>query len=147
MRIGELASQVGLRTSALRYYESLGILGPVRRVSGRRDYGPDALNTLRLLLAAQRAGFTLAEARSLLGFLADRQRSPERWRDMARGKLEQLDASIERLQAARLTLADALGCTCAGEADACRLVTRDTARRSGRLGLPKGSFKRPARPS
>ena len=34
--ISEIAREVGLRTSAIRYYEQIGILLPARRVSGQR---------------------------------------------------------------------------------------------------------------
>jgi MerR family transcriptional regulator, redox-sensitive transcriptional activator SoxR len=124
MRIGELARQVGLRTSALRYYESLGILAPEARISGSRRYGREALNTLKLLLAAQQAGFTLAEARTLLSLLTDRKRGTKRWREMAATKLRELDTTIERLQGARSALADAIDCACAGSAESCMLVAR-----------------------
>lgn len=124
MRIGELAARVGLRTSALRYYESKGLLAPAGRISGRRVYDRQSLNTLRLLLATQHAGFTLAEARTVLSLLPERGRGSKRWQEMARGKLEELDASIEQLQGARGSLAVAIDCACAGDADACDLVAR-----------------------
>lgn len=123
MRIGELAKRVGLRASALRYYESRGILTPAGRVSGRREYGPDAENRLKLLLAAQDAGFSLRETRTLLALLSDERRGPELWREMARRKLEELEMAIEGLREAHRTLGGALACSCAGEADRCRLVS------------------------
>jgi MerR family redox-sensitive transcriptional activator SoxR len=123
VRIGELARRVGLRPSALRYYEGRGVLAPPRRVSGRREYGADAVNSLKLLLAAQDAGFTLAEARSLLGLLGDARHGAERWREMARRKLGELESTMERLEEARRALAGALDCPCAGDADRCTLVS------------------------
>ena len=36
--ISEIARQVGLRASAIRYYEQIGILERARRVSGQRRY-------------------------------------------------------------------------------------------------------------
>ena len=128
MRIGELARSVGLRTSAIRYYESLGVLEPARRVSGRREYDGGAVNRLRLLQAAQHAGFTLAETRVLLPILANDGRSGKRWREIAQRKLQELDASIEQLKSARKVLADAIDCACAGSADSCTLVARSPAR-------------------
>jgi DNA-binding transcriptional MerR regulator len=83
MRIGLLGHRAGLRPSAIRYYESVGLLPPATRVSGRRDYGSDALNSLRLIRAAQQAGFTLAETRSLLALLKEERHSSRRcarWR-------------------------------------------------------------------
>jgi MerR family transcriptional regulator, redox-sensitive transcriptional activator SoxR len=122
MTIGDLARRVDLRTSAIRYYESLGLLPRAARISGRREYGDQALNTLKFIRAAQQAGFTLAETRALLAVLADGPQASRRWRTMASAKLDQLDATIAGLKAARKTLANAIDCRCAGKADACKLV-------------------------
>ncbi len=40
LSIGEVARQVGLRTSAIRYYESVRLLPEAERISGRRRYEP-----------------------------------------------------------------------------------------------------------
>jgi hypothetical protein len=34
--LSEVANQIGLRPSAVRYYEQIGILPPAQRVSGQR---------------------------------------------------------------------------------------------------------------
>lgn len=65
--IGELAKRVGLRTSALRYYEAEGLLKPSARTeSGYRLYGSEAEQTLRFIQRAQRLGFSLADIHTLL---------------------------------------------------------------------------------
>ncbi len=46
LSIGEVAAQVGLRTSAVRYYEDAGLLPEPERVSGRRRYGPETVDRL-----------------------------------------------------------------------------------------------------
>lgn len=143
MRIGELARQVGLRTSAIRYYEELGVLAPPARVSGRREYGLEAVGALRLVLAAQQAGFTLGEVRTLLSILTSQQGASGRWPELARAKLEELDEGIERLRAARAVLVDAIDCACAGEADACKLV----AARSRRTVVRRAKGARAAGPA
>lgn len=63
LTIGEVARRAGLRPSALRYYESVGILSPPQRVSGQRRYDATALQRIALIQLAQRAGFTIAEIR------------------------------------------------------------------------------------
>ena len=138
MQIGELAQRLGLRASAIRYYESLGVLDPAKRKSGRRQYGPHDVNRLKLLQAVQQAGFTLAEARTLLPVLLDNRGSSKRWREIAQSKLQELDASIQRLQSARSALAEAMDCTCAGSAEDCKLVAK-TSQGSGKR------IKRPVR--
>jgi len=68
MRIGELARLSGVRASALRYYEQLGLLSePGRTESGYRMYDEDAVDRLAFIRAAQAVGLTLAEVRQVLG--------------------------------------------------------------------------------
>ena len=66
MPIGELARRAGLRPSAIRYYESIGLLPEPPRVAGQRRYPPQAQRTLSVIGAAQRAGLSLDEIRELL---------------------------------------------------------------------------------
>ncbi len=67
LTIGELAKKVGVRTSALRYYEEQGLLAPNERTAaGYRMYAPEAEHTLRFIHRAQRLGFSLADIRNLL---------------------------------------------------------------------------------
>ncbi|MCA9959684.1 MAG: MerR family transcriptional regulator, partial [Anaerolineales bacterium] len=62
-----MAKQVGLRPSALRYYEDEGLLTPNgRSESGYRLYHPEAEQRLRLIQRAQRLGFALTDIRTLL---------------------------------------------------------------------------------
>ncbi len=67
LTVGQLARRVGLRPSALRYYEEQGLLPPTdHSASGYRLYDAAAEETLRFILRAQRLGFTLADIRTLL---------------------------------------------------------------------------------
>ncbi|MBP0457001.1 MerR family transcriptional regulator [Streptomyces bomunensis] len=52
--IGDLARQINVRPSALRYYESLGLLPAARRVAGRRVYPASVLRRIALIKMAQR---------------------------------------------------------------------------------------------
>jgi MerR family copper efflux transcriptional regulator len=68
MRIGELARRSGLASTALRYYEQLGLLPePQRTPSGYRSYGDSALDRLAFIRSAQAVGLTLSEVRDVLG--------------------------------------------------------------------------------
>ena len=110
--IGEVARRVGLSTSALRYYETLGLLPPPERASGRRRYDEDALDRLAMIDVAQRAGFTLAEAKLLLDGLQADVAPTEEWRDLAQHKLSEVDELIARAQAMRELLQTWLRCDC-----------------------------------
>ena len=65
LSISEVARQVGLRPSAIRYYEQMRILSPARRVSGQRRYDVAVVYQLAVLRRAQEVGFTLDEIRKL----------------------------------------------------------------------------------
>ena len=47
--IGELGRQTGLATSALRYYERVGLLAPAGRANGRRYYGSASAEQVALI--------------------------------------------------------------------------------------------------
>ena len=67
LTIGQLAKEVGLRTSALRYYEEQELLSPAARAdNGYRLYDTTAAQTIRFIQRAQRLGFALADIRTLL---------------------------------------------------------------------------------
>jgi len=110
--IGEVASRAGLRPSAIRYYESIGLLPAPERASGRRRYPPEVLQTLAVIGAAQRAGLSLGEIRELL--TASNGRSPvsRRLRAIAQRKLPDVEALIERALLVKSWLEAAADCRC-----------------------------------
>ena len=112
MTIGEVAKRTGLRTSALRYYEDAGVLPAPKRVNGRRLYGEESVRVVEVLRFAQRAGFTLDEIRTLFhGFGADTPLN-ERWDALAKAKVAELDALIERATRMKRAILAGLGCGC-----------------------------------
>jgi MerR family redox-sensitive transcriptional activator SoxR len=104
MTISEVGRQVGLRASAIRYYEQIGILERARRVSGQRRYDQAVLYRLAVVRRAQDAGFTLDEIRQL--FFGFSQSTPvsQRWKKIAERKLVELDARMEQIQSMRKLL-------------------------------------------
>ncbi|HTZ23132.1 MAG TPA: MerR family transcriptional regulator [Streptosporangiaceae bacterium] len=107
LTIGEVAARTGVATSALRYYDQLGLVKPRRRAAGQRRYGPEAATTVAVILLLRQAGLPLAEIKR---FLSSRARSPDAWRDPARHQLDQLDAQIAKAQAARHAIEHSLHC-------------------------------------
>jgi DNA-binding transcriptional MerR regulator len=106
LTIGELARRTGVTTSALRYYDELGLVRPTGRVSGHRRYGVDAVAAAGAVRFFQEVGFTLAETK----LVASRKRSPEAWRALAIRKSEELQHRIAREEAARQAIEHALVC-------------------------------------
>ena len=67
MKIGELARRTGLAASAIRFYESKGLLNAVsRQENGYRDYPLEAVAVLSIIVNAQQTGFTLDEIKQAL---------------------------------------------------------------------------------
>lgn len=112
LTIGEVARRAGVRTSALRYYESIGLLPAPRRVNGRRRYDTGTIQLLAVLQLAQRAGFSIAEMQTLLhGFQPDTPPAA-RWQALASKKIAELDAQIQRAEQMKHILHTALQCGC-----------------------------------
>ncbi|MEU7617758.1 MerR family transcriptional regulator [Micromonospora rifamycinica] len=120
MRIGELARRAGVSTRALRYYEEQGLLRPDRRPSGYRDYGEQALTTVRHIRLLLSAGLGTAVIAEILPCVPDdttvlAPTCPELLDGLA-GERARITASMQRLAAARDIL-DALIATGTPPAD------------------------------
>lgn len=120
LTIGEVARRTGLRPSALRYYESVGLIEAPHRRSGRRLYDGDVLDVLRVVRLAQDAGFSLAEIRRLLHGFDRSTPASSRWRGLAERKLREVGALIERARRMQRLLEGLLACECSELADCVR---------------------------
>jgi MerR family copper efflux transcriptional regulator len=98
MPIDEVARRLGLRASAIRYYEERGLVQPASRHSGRRWYGPAAIQRLAIIQHWQEAG------RMSLGEIADILAGPagnRGWAQVVAHRIETLGAQIEQMETAR----------------------------------------------
>ncbi|HEX4831578.1 MAG TPA: MerR family DNA-binding transcriptional regulator [Trebonia sp.] len=107
LAIGELARRAGVRASALRYYEELGLLPAPARVAGQRRYPESAATLVAAIGLYSDAGFTLAEQKALLATPAG---LPGDRRQLLRRKLAELDEQIARAQAVREAVSHGLRC-------------------------------------
>jgi MerR family transcriptional regulator, redox-sensitive transcriptional activator SoxR len=121
--IGEIAAAAGLRTSALRYYESVGLLPRATRVHGRRRYDPDVLERLRVIKLAKDLGFTLREIRTFVGGLREEPAPSPRWRALIERKLVEISSLVARAQAMKRILEQGLRCDCLTLTD-CAFMTQ-----------------------
>jgi MerR family copper efflux transcriptional regulator len=97
MKIGELAQKTGLTASAIRFYETQGLLPPpVRGANGYRAYDDSAVRRLHSVQTVQKLGFSLDAIRGL--FQHDGRCSKTR-------TLEQIDIRLEEVRQLELTLA------------------------------------------
>ena len=102
LTIGRVAQQVGVRPSAIRYYEGQKILQPaVRGANGYRFYTDDAVKLLRFVKRAQSLGITLKEIKPLLNLASQGQRPCSHVKQLATSHLREIDDKIRELQALR----------------------------------------------
>jgi MerR family redox-sensitive transcriptional activator SoxR len=112
LSISEVAKQMGIRSSAIRYYEQIGILPPAHRVSGQRRYDVTAMHRLVVIQRARQTGFTLTEIKQLFfGFRAETPPSV-RWEKLKNRKMIELDAMLEHIQTMRDLLDEQGKCRC-----------------------------------
>ncbi len=105
LTIGRVAQKVGVRPSALRYYDAQGILCPVaRRPNGYRIYTGDSIKLLLFVKRAQALGITLKEVKPLLNLAAQGQRPCNYVKQLARGHLREINQQIRELEALRREL-------------------------------------------
>lgn len=113
LTIGELADRAGVATSALRFYESRGLLQSERSEGGQRRFHRDEIRRVAFIRVAQRVGLTLEEIADALGRLPD-SRTPNRsdWGRVARSWRPRLDEQIALLERLRDNLDGCIGCGC-----------------------------------
>lgn len=113
LTIGDLAARTGLAVSAIRFYETHGIVAPLRNAGGHRRYDRADLRRLSFVMIAQRLGFPLAQIAGHLSALpADRALSQNDWTRIAAGFRADIDAKIAALTRLRDTLDSCIGCGC-----------------------------------
>ena len=124
LTISEVAQQAGIRASAIRYYESVGLLPLPQRVSGQRRYQADILRRLAFIQAAQAVGFSVADMQTLVHELDGDTPLSARWQSLARRKLAEVDTLIQRAQGMRQMLEQGLQCGCPDLEDCIDCVLR-----------------------
>lgn len=113
LTIGDLADRTGLAVSAIRFYETHGIVQPVRNAGGHRRYGRPDIRRLSFAMIAQKLGFSLSEIAAEMADLpahqapgkADWTRVSERMRDGINDRIAQLERLRDRLDGC-------IGCGC-----------------------------------
>jgi MerR family redox-sensitive transcriptional activator SoxR len=112
LTIGEVARKAGLQTSAIRYYEKIGLLPKTQRIGGQRRYETSVLNYLEVINVAKRAGFRMDEIRHLFHGFGRGIPAFHRWQVLARRKIAEMDDLIARAKKMKLLLQKADRCKC-----------------------------------
>ena len=113
LTIGQLAERSGVAPSAIRFYESRGLLEAQRSAGNQRRYEQTVLRRLAFIRAAQRVGLSLEEIGTALASLPE-GRTPTKadWARLSRAWRSRLDEQIDRLERLRDRLDSCIGCGC-----------------------------------
>lgn len=113
LSVGEVSDRSGVAPSALRYYESQGLIEATRTTGNQRRYQRQVLRRLAFIRAAQNVGLSLDEIAAALATLPDR-RAPTRadWTRLSRTWRDRLDEQIAALRKLRDGLDSCIGCGC-----------------------------------
>jgi MerR family redox-sensitive transcriptional activator SoxR len=113
LTIGELSQRSGVATSALRFYESAGLLSSRRTDGNQRRFARATLRRVALIQAGRAAGITLDEIRAALdGLPHDRTPTKRDWERLSRSWCHDVEARITRLETLRDQLTSCIGCGC-----------------------------------
>jgi MerR family redox-sensitive transcriptional activator SoxR len=113
MTITEVAKRSGVASSALRFYESRGLIASERAGSGHRRYLRAVLRRIAFIVFAQRIGLSLDEIATELAKLPH-NRVPERadWAKLSGGWTRRIDDRIAELERLKAGLTQCIGCGC-----------------------------------
>jgi len=132
LAIGDVAERSGVAASALRFYESIGLISASRTTGNQRRYRRSTLRRIAVIQAGKAAGIPLAEIQSALALLPlDRTPDREDWERLSRAWQEDVDRRIATLEGLRDRLSTCIGCGCLS-IDRCELLNPDDA--DARLG-------------
>jgi len=125
LSIGDLADRTGLAVSAIRYYETKGIVTPERNKGGQRRFMRADIRRLSFVMIAQQFGFTIPQIAAELQNLPN-NRPPNKvdWTRISKRFRDKLNAKIQTLEKLRDNLDGCIGCGCLS-LNACKLYNLD----------------------
>lgn len=125
LSIGELADRSGVAPSALRFYESQGLIEATRSEGGQRRFERETLRRVAFVRVAQEVGLTLEEIRDALHSLPEKRTPTEKdWERLSVAWRPRIDAQIRMLERLRDRLDGCIGCGCLS-LRVCKLLNPD----------------------
>jgi MerR family transcriptional regulator, redox-sensitive transcriptional activator SoxR len=113
LTISELSARSGAAPSALRFYESEGLILAQRTSGNQRRYPRYMLRRVAFIRAGRQLGLELREIKAILALLpTDRAPTRAEWGRAARTWQARIDSRIAELQAMSRTLGSCIGCGC-----------------------------------
>lgn len=113
LTIGDLARRTGLSVSAIRFYETKGLISPMRNKGGQRRFARADLRRISFIMIAQQLGFSLEAIGAQLALLPEgRAPTQKDWSRISRHFRTDLNDRIEKLTNLRDRLDGCIGCGC-----------------------------------
>lgn len=132
LTIGQLSTRAGVAASAIRFYESQGLLQCSRVGHNQRRYDRDALRRVAIIRAAQAVGLSLEEIKHALDHLpAGSAAGPADWQAVAAAWKGQLDERQRLIHHLRDDLESCIGCGCLSTGQCRRDNPNDAASKLG----------------
>jgi len=113
LAIGKLAERTGLSVSAIRFYETRGLITPHRNVGGQRRFARSDIRRLSFIMITQQLEFSLEEISEMLAGLPNQRTPTQRdWERISGTLTARLDERIAHLTQLRARLTGCIGCGC-----------------------------------
>lgn len=113
LSIGDLATRTGLSVSAIRFYETRGLVAPTRNAGGQRQFEGSDIRRLSFVMIAQQMGFTIEQIGSVLKSLpSGRTPTQKDWTRISKHFRATLDDRIAMMTRMRDNLDGCIGCGC-----------------------------------
>lgn len=122
MTIGQVAQAAGVAPSAIRYYESVGVIAAPTRKNGVRNYNADAVNDLKVLRFYRESGIPIQGLASIAKHLQGSTPRRDVWVSVLRTRIHELEREIESAKISKAALEAAIACRCTGEAARCAVM-------------------------
>lgn len=130
--IGWISLRSGIAASALRFYESRGLIVSVRMGNRHRRYPRSVLRRVAFIVFAQRIGLSLDEVAAELAHLPiDRVPMDLDWKRLTSKWKKRIEQNIAQLQALNIGLDECIGCGCLSMS---KCVLTNPGDRAGRNG-------------
>lgn len=98
MTIGEVARRANVSTNAVRYYERYGVVASRRTSTNARRFTIDSICRIKLAVAAQKVGVTLAESAEILSAIPPMEPDVDLWGEAGQRLVDRGNQRIAELQ-------------------------------------------------
>ena len=104
MTIKEVSEKYNISQDTLRYYEKEGLINPVPRVSGIRNYGKAEIDNIEFIICMRNAGLPVNVLKEYINLIRHGDKTAEKRRELlieqreiVKKRLEDLNKAYEKL--------------------------------------------------